>query len=55
MLVVPAANALMKDTPSGFYGLSGGSGDLVKAGSACDERPGAFRPILADSLAFFSS
>ncbi len=52
MLVVPAANAFTKDTPSRFPGLSGGSGDLVKAGNIYDERPGAFRPTLADSLAF---
>jgi hypothetical protein len=52
MLIVPAANASTKDTPPGFLGLSGGSGDLVKEGSIYDERPGAFRPILTDSLAF---
>ena len=52
ILVVRAANASTKETPSGFLGLSGGSGDLVKGSGIYDERPGAFRPILADSLAF---
>ena len=52
ILVVRAVNASTKETPSGFLGLSGGSGDLVKGGSIYEERPGAFRPILADSLAF---
>jgi hypothetical protein len=52
MLVVPTANASMQETPSGFLGLSGGPGDLVKGGAIYDARPGAFRPILADSLAF---
>ncbi len=52
ILVVRAANASTKETPSGFLGLSGGSGDLVKGSGIYDERPGAFRPILPDSLAF---
>jgi hypothetical protein len=52
ILVVRAANASTKETPSGFLRLSGGSGDLVKGGTTYDERPGAFRPTLADSLAF---
>jgi hypothetical protein len=52
ILVVRTANASTKETPFGFLGLSGGSGDLVKGGSIYNERPGAFRPILADSLAF---
>ena len=50
--VVPTANASMQETPSGFLGLSGGPGDLATGGSIYDARPGAFRPILADSLAF---
>jgi hypothetical protein len=37
ILVVPAANASTKDTSSGFLGLSGGPGDLVKGGSAYSE------------------
>jgi len=50
--VVRTANASTKETPSGFLWLSGGSGDLVKGCGICGERPGAFRPTLADSLAF---
>ena len=52
ILVAPAANASTKETSRGFLRLSGGSGDLANEGCIYGERPGAFRPILADSLAF---